>query len=73
MISSRYNGEGSVSYNLSSAQLAKFNEIFEETKKVYPHLVGDDISIHRTKTLIAHSILSEDKQLQDNKCILDLD
>ncbi len=69
----RYNGEGSVSYNLSISQLSRFNEIYEETKKTYPHLVGDDISVHRTKTLIAHSILTEDKLLEDKENILNLD
>ena len=71
----RYNGEGFVSYNLSISQLSRFNEIYKETKKAYPHLVGDDISVHRTKTLIAHSILTEDELLEDKEkeLILDLD
>jgi hypothetical protein len=65
-----------INFDFDTQQQEKFNEIFEETKRLYPHLVADDVSIQRVKVLIAHSILTNDAPLMANKkedVVLDLD
>ena len=68
-----------VNFGFNDTELARFKEIFEETTKVYPELVADDVSIQRVRVLIAHSILTNDAPLKPNKkdeendIILDLD
>ncbi len=58
-----------IKYSLTKEQMKKFDEIYQETQKVYPHLVSDNISIERTKTLIAYTILNDDRpiEIEDNK------
>ena len=53
----------SVDFNLNDSQKLKFNEIYDETSKLYPHLCADEFQRHRTKVLIAHSILYDDKKI----------
>jgi hypothetical protein len=65
-----------VNFNFNIEQQQKFNEIYEETKRLYPHLVADDVAIQRVKVLIGHCILTNDAPLIANKkedVILDLD
>lgn len=53
----------SLEFNLSPEQQIKFNEIYEETNKLYPHLCSNDVQKHRIKVLIAYSILTDDKNI----------
>jgi hypothetical protein len=55
--------EGNIEFNLTSEQKERFNAIYKETERLYPNLVGDDVSIQRTKTLIAYTLISDDKPL----------
>lgn len=55
---------GSACFNLTKEQQVRFNEIFEETKKLYPHLVADDIGVMRVKVLIAHTVVSGDAKIE---------
>ena len=59
----RHEGQGKVSFNFTLEQQAKFDEIYVETKKLYPELCSDEVSSHRTKVLIAHSVLTNDAPL----------
>ena len=71
--------KSNINLNFTPEQQEKFNLIYAETKKLYPHLVGDDVSKQRIKVLIAHSVLTNDAPLKENKTdgenqiILDLD
>ena len=62
-INKRAEGQGKVSFNFTQEQQAKFDDIYTETKKLYPELCGDEISLHRIKVLIAHSVLTDDAPL----------
>jgi hypothetical protein len=62
-INKRSAGQGKVCFNFTPEQQAKFDDIYTETKKLYPELCGDEISSHRTKVLIAHSVLTNDAPL----------
>ena len=57
--------EGNIEFNLTAEQKERFNAIYKETERLYPNLVGDDVSIQRTKTLIAYTLISDDKPLKD--------
>ena len=52
-----------INFNFSSEQQEKFNLIYDETKKIHPHLVKDDIMRERTKVLIAYTVINGDKPL----------
>ena len=52
-----------INFNFSPEQQEKFNLIYDETKKIHPHLVNDDIMRERTKVLIAYSVINGDKPL----------
>lgn len=52
-----------VDFNLNPEQQEKFNAIYLETSKLYPHLCADEFQRHRTKVLIAHSVITDDKKL----------
>ena len=52
-----------INFNFSPEQQEKFNLIYDETKKIHPHLVKDDIMRERTKVLIAYTVINEDKPL----------
>ena len=55
---------GTVEFDFTPEQKEKFNAIYEETKKLYPHLVGDDISKQKIKVLIAHTVIHGDIKLE---------
>jgi hypothetical protein len=56
---SRHNGK--VSFNFTEEQQDRFTLLYAETKKVYPELVEDDIQRERTKVVLAHYIINEEK------------
>jgi hypothetical protein len=62
-INKNLDGAGKINFNFTTEQQVKFDEIYAETKRLYPELCGDDISLHRTKVLIAHSVLTNDAPL----------
>jgi tRNA(His) 5'-end guanylyltransferase len=55
--------KSNINFNFTPEQQEKFNIIYAETKKLYHHLVGDDVSKQRIKVLIAHSVISNDAPL----------
>ena len=56
---------GAVNFNFTPEQKEKFNIILEETKKVHPDLIVDEISEQRVKVLIAYTVINGD--LPSNK------
>ena len=52
-----------INFNFLPEQQEKFNLIYDETKKIYPHLIKDDIMRERTKVLIAYTVINGDKPL----------
>ena len=65
---SRHNGK--VNFNFTDEQQERFTLLYAETKKVYPELVEDDIQRERTKVILAHYIINEEKincDLKENK------
>ena len=66
--------KSNVNFNFTPEQQEKFNAIYDETKKLYPHLVSDDVSIQRTKVLIAYTVINNDEKIPiQEKEVLDLD
>ena len=55
---------GKVQFNLTPEQQERFNEIYEETKKVHPELVADEVGKQRVKVLIAYTVLNGDEALK---------
>ena len=80
-LNKRVDGQGQINFNFTIEQQAKFDNIYAETQRLYPQLCGDEISLHRTKILIAHSVLTNDapltredsSQVDDNIVKIDLD
>jgi hypothetical protein len=58
---------GIIQFNFTPEQQERFNLILDETKKLHPHLMVDDISKERIKVLIAYSVINNDKILNDDK------
>jgi hypothetical protein len=56
--------KSNINFNFTPEQQAKFNLILKETKELYPHLVGDDVSLQRTKVLIAYTVINGDEALK---------
>ena len=56
---------GIVNFNFTPQQQERFNLILDETKKLHPHLMVDDISKERIKVLIAYSVINNDKPIND--------
>ena len=55
-----------IEFNFTEGQQERYNIIYEEIKKVYPHLVNDDINKERVKVLIAHNVIfGNGKQKED--------
>jgi hypothetical protein len=52
-----------INFNFLPEQQEKFNLIYDETKKLHPHLTKDDIMRERTKVLIAYTVINGDKPL----------
>ena len=51
---------GDIDFKFTDEQKERFNNILNETKKEYPHLLVDDIAAYRTKVLIAHNVIFGD-------------
>lgn len=51
---------GDIDFKFTDEQKEHFNNILNETKKDYPHLLVDDIVAYRTKVLIAHNVIFGD-------------
>jgi hypothetical protein len=67
-----------VDFKFTPEQQDKFNLILDETKRIYPHLMVDDISKERVKVLIAYSVIHGDlplkkEQDKENEISVDLD
>ena len=61
-----------VDFKFTPEQQEKFNLIYSETKKIYPHLVVDEISKERIKVLIAHQVIfGEEKAIEQISVDLD--
>ena len=56
-----------INFNFTSEQEEQFNVILNETKRVYPNLMVDDVSIERVKVLIAHSVITGDLPFKRDK------
>ena len=56
---------GIVNFNFTPEQQERFNLILDETKKIHPHLMVDDVSKEKIKVLIAYSVINNDKPLND--------
>jgi hypothetical protein len=56
---------GIVNFNFTPEQQERFNLILDETKKLHPHLMVDDISKERIKVLIAYSVINNDTPIND--------
>ena len=61
---------GKVQFNLTPEQQERFNEIYEETKKVHPELVADEVGKQRVKVLIAYTVINGDEALKPKENIL---
>jgi len=55
--------KNNINFNLTPEQQEKFNLIYKETKELYPHLVGDDVSKQRIKVLIAYTVVNDDAKI----------
>ena len=55
-----------INFNFTPEQQQRFNLILDETKKLHPHLMVDDISKERIKVLIAHNVIHGDIPLDEN-------
>ena len=56
-----------VDFKLTTEQQEKFNLILDETKRIHPHLLIDEVSIERIKVLIAYSVINGDLPLIPDK------
>ena len=56
---------GIINFNFTHEQQERFNLILDETKKLHPNLMVDDISKERIKVLIAYSVINDDKPLKE--------
>ena len=56
---------GRINFNFNPEQQKRFNLILDETKRLYPELVVDDINKERIKVLIAHSVINDDKMPEE--------
>jgi hypothetical protein len=65
MIIHRSNGK--VNFNFTDDQQERFTLLYAETKKIYPNLLEDDVQRERTKVILAHYIINEDKITKDMK------
>jgi len=56
---------GRINFNFNPEQQKRFNLILDETKRLYPELVVNDIDKERIKVLIAHSVFNDDKMPEE--------
>lgn len=62
---------GKVQFNLTPEQQERFNEIYEETKKVHPELVADEVGKQRVKVLIAYTVINGDEALKPTENVFE--
>lgn len=58
---------GRVEFNFTAEQQEQFNLIYAETKKIHPGLVEDEVWKHKTKVLIAYTVINGDEALKPKK------
>jgi len=63
----RHRSNGKVNFNFTDDQQERFTLLYAETKKIYPNLLEDDVQRERTKVILAHYIINEDKITNDIK------
>ena len=59
-----------IDFKFTPEQQERFNLILDETKKIHPELMIDDVSKERVKVLIAYSVIHGDlpfKKEQEDK------
>ena len=56
---------GRINFNFDPEQQKRFHLILDETKRLYPELVVNDIDKERIKVLIAHSVINDDKMPEE--------
>ncbi len=61
----RHNGK--VNFNFTDDQQERFSLLYAETQKIYPHLTSCDIQKERTKVILAHYVINEEKINSDLK------
>ena len=62
---------GKVQFNLTPEQQERFNEIYEETKKIHPELVADEVGKQRVKVLIAYTVINGDEALKPKENVFE--
>ncbi len=58
---------GKINFNFTNEQQERFSLLYAETRKIHPHLIEDDILREKTKVILAHYIINEDKINSDLK------
>jgi hypothetical protein len=53
-----------INFKFTPDQQERFNLILDETKKIHPDLMIDDVSKERIKVLIAHTVIHGDLPLK---------
>ena len=56
---------GKISFNFTNEQQERFTLLYEETRKLHPELIDDEIARERTKVILAHYIINEEKINKD--------
>ena len=51
---------GKINFNFTTEQQERFSLLYAETKKQHPELT-DDIMAEKTKVILAHFVINEDK------------
>jgi hypothetical protein len=63
----RHRSNGKVNFNFTNDQQERWTLLYAETKRIYPELLEDDVQRERTKVILAHYIINEDKITKDMK------
>lgn len=58
-----------IEFNFTPEQQKRFNEIYEETKKIYPQHFINVPSKERIKVLIAYSVINGDLPLKKDEIV----
>ncbi len=56
-----------IDFKFTPKQQERFNLILDETKRIHPDLIIDDVSKERVKVLIAYSVIHGDLPLKKEK------
>lgn len=59
--------EHSVNFNFTTEQQERFDLLWEATQKEHPHLIKDEIQRGKTKVILAHFIINENKDNEEIK------